>query len=86
MPQAGMSGIFVILMIFALVFFLIPIILFFVMMYKARRSVADWHGVISSDGIGIKKQMERSNERVGQFVDNVNELISVWIEREKKKK
>ena len=84
MPYAGMSGIFVILMIFALVFFLIPLILFFVFLHKARRNVADWHGVLSSDS--IKKQMERSNEKVGQFVDNVNELISVWIEREKKKK
>ena len=83
-PHAGMSGIFALLMIFAVIFFILPIILFFVMMYKARRNVAVWHGIFTSND--VKKQMERSNERVNGFVDKIDELFDLWIERERKKK
>ena len=84
MPQAGTSGIFVLLMIFAFVFFLIPIILFFIMIYKARRSVADWHGMLSSDD--FKGMVEEQRETSKKFIDNINELLSLRVERERKKK
>ena len=84
MPQGDAIGIFLILMVFVTMIFLIPIILFLVMMYKARRNVADWQDIFSSDD--VKKQMEKSNERVNSFVDKIDELFDLWIERERKKK
>ena len=83
MPYAGTSGTFVLLMIFAFVFFLIPIILFFIMMYKARRNVADWRGMISSDD--FKGMVEEQRETSKKFINNINELLSLWVERERKK-
>ena len=85
MPQAGMGGMFVLLMIIlVIVILVIPTVLFFVMLYKVRRRASDWHGIFSSKD--MKRQIERSNERVNSFVDKIDELFDLWIERERKKK
>ena len=83
MPQAGMGGI-LILVILAAMFLIVPIILFFVMMHKLHRRASDWQGIFSSDD--VKKQMEMSNERVNSFVGKIDELFDLWIDREKRRK
>ena len=83
MPQLEMGGI-LILMIFAAIFFIVPIILFFVMIYKVRKRAVDWQGIFASDD--LKQQMGKSNERVDRFANKIEELLDIWIADRKKEK
>ena len=83
MPQGDVIGIFMLLMVFITIIFLIPIILFFIMMYKARRNVADWQGILSSDDFkGIVKEQRETSKR---FINNLNGMMETWISSHKKK-
>ena len=83
MPQGEVIGIFMLLMVFITIIFIIPIILFFVMMYKARRNVADWHGALSSDDFKVMVKEQRETSK--RFINNLNGMMETWISSHKKK-
>ena len=53
------------------------------MMYKARRNVADWQGILSSDDFkGMVKEQRETSKR---FIDNLNNMMETWISLHGKK-
>ena len=84
MPQAGVSGMFVLLMILAIVIVIIPLILFVIMLYKIRKRTVNWQGIFSSED--IREQFKRSNERASRYADKFDEMLDLYLDRERRQK
>ena len=84
MPQGDAAGIFLLLMVFAVIVVVIPIILSLLMIYKVRKRAVAWQGIFSSDD--MREQLKRSNERANGFIDKIDELFDLWIDKERCRK
>ena len=82
LPQVGMGGI-LILMILATIILFIPIILFFIMLYKAKRNFIVWREIFTSDDFkGILEEQQKTSKR---FINNLNDMMETWIYSYRKK-
>ena len=83
-PQGDATGIFLLLMVFAVIIVVIPIILSLLMLYKVRKRAVAWQGIFSSKD--MREQLKRSNERVNGYLNKFDELFNLWIDKERRQK
>ena len=83
-PQGDATGVFLLLMVFAVIIVVIPIILSLLMIYKVRKRAVEWQGIFSSDD--MREQLKRSNERVTGFTNKIDELLDLYLDKERRQK
>ena len=83
MPPSN-GGVFILMMILAVIILAIPIILSLLMIYKVRKRAVEWQGILSSDD--MREQLKKSNERASHYIGRFDELLDLYLDEKRRQK